>query len=91
MYAFYAQELVLFFHPGLEMSRSCALKEPVVCEAVVREAGKCSDLARALQQDDLGLTMHACYLRNQILFYIMLDSSPTPSFSQAQINSKSLH
>lgn len=91
MYAFYAQELILFFHPGLEMSQSCVLKEAVVCKAVVREAGNCSDLDKALQEDDLVVTMHVCYLGNQILFYIMLDSSPTPSFSQAQINTKSLH
>lgn len=88
MYAFYAQECILFFHPGLEMSQSCLLKEAVVCEAVVRETGNSSDLDR-VQEDDLVVTMHVCYLGNQILFYIMLDSPPTPSFSKAQINTKS--
>lgn len=63
----------------------------MVCKAVVKGAGNCSDLDRALQEDDLMVTMHVCYLGNQILFYIMLDSSPTPSFSQAQTNTKSLH
>lgn len=67
------------------------LKEAVVCEAVVREAANCSDLYKAVWEDDLLVTMHVCYLGNQIPFYIMLDSSPTPSFSQAQRNSESLH
>lgn len=79
-----------FFHCGLEVSQICVLKEAVVCKAVVREAGNCSDLDRALQEDALVVTMHVCYLGNQILFYITLDSSPTPSSSQAQINTKAL-
>jgi len=91
MHAFYAQEHILFFHSGLEMSQSCILKEAVVSKAVVREAGNCSDLDSALQEDDFVVTMHVCYLGDQILFYITLDSSPTPSFSQAQINTKPLH
>lgn len=80
-----------FFQPALEMSQSCVLKEAVVCKAVVREAGNCSGLDRALEEDDLVVTMHVCYLGNQILFYVMLDSSPTQSFSQAQFNTRSLH
>lgn len=57
------------------------LKEAVVCKAVVREAANCSDLYRAPRKGDLVVTIHVRYLGNQILFYIMLDSSPTPSFS----------
>lgn len=53
------------------MSQSCVLKEAVVCKAVVREAGNCSDFDRALEEDDVVVTMHVCYLGNQILFYIM--------------------
>lgn len=91
MSAFYAQEHLLFFHPGPGLSPSCVLEEAVVPKAVVREAGNCSDLGRALQEDDVVVTMHVCYLGNQILFYITLDSSPTPSFSKAQITTRSLH
>lgn len=73
------------------MSQSCILKEAVVCKAVVREAGNCSDFDRALEEDDVVVTMHVCYLGNQILFYIMRDSSHTRSFSPAQFNTGSLH
>lgn len=72
-----------FFYPGLGMSQSHVLEEAVVCKAAVAEAGNCSDLDRVLQEDDLVVTMHVCYLGNQILFHLLLDTSLKPSFLPA--------
>lgn len=69
-----------FFHPGLGMSQSRVLEEAVVCKAAVAEAGNCSDLDIVLQEDDLLVMMHVCYLGNQILFHLLLDTSLKPSF-----------
>ena len=32
------------------------------------KAGNCSDLDRALEEDDLVVIMHVCYVGNEILF-----------------------
>lgn len=78
---FSCTEPYAIFSPWPGDESKLLLKEAVVCNAVVREAANCSDLYRALRGDDLVVTMHVCYLGNQILFYMMLDRSPTPSFS----------
>lgn len=69
------------FSPWPGHESKLLLKEAVVCKAVVREDANCSDFYKALREDYLVVAMHVCYLGNQIPFYIMLDSSPTPSFS----------